>query len=108
MTDSSSQEFKPAGTAGTADPRKPIVAALGATFIPSKPGDPGYAELEAHGITEYVLKPTEERPAEDAARLMVAAATVKWTEAAVLDAFNNAAKPFFGGKSFVDLDEKQR
>jgi len=93
---------------GAADPRKPIVAALGATFVPSRAGDPGYAELEAHGITEYVLKPSEERPAEDNARLMVAAATVKWTDAAVLESFNNAAKSFFGGKSFVDLDEKQR
>ena len=51
---------------------------------------------------------SEERPAEDNARLMVAAATVKWTDPAMLESFNTAAKSFFGGKSFVDLDEKQR
>ena len=67
-----------------------------------------YAELEPHGITAFVLKPTEERPAEDNARLMVAAATLDWTDAALLDAFDKAAQPFFGGKSFADLDQTQR
>ena len=96
------------GILESGDPRIRVVAALGATFIPSRAGDPGYAELEPHGITEYVLKPTVERPSEDNARLMVAAPTLDWTDAGQLDAFDEAAQPFFDGKLFVDLDGKQR
>jgi hypothetical protein len=36
-----------------------IVAALGPVFIPSRPGDPGYKELESHGITDYVMQKFE-------------------------------------------------
>ena len=25
-------------------------------FIPSKPGDPGYADLESHGISDFVME----------------------------------------------------
>jgi choline dehydrogenase-like flavoprotein len=77
-----------AAAAGPVDLNKQIVAALGAVFIPSGPGDPGYQELESHGITEYVM---QKLPVTDA-----------------LDGFNTAAKQFFDGKSFLDLDEKQR
>ncbi len=70
------------------DPKKQIVAALGSVFVPSKPGDAGYKELEVYGITDYVM---QELPV-----------------ANTLDAFNTAAKQFFDGKSFLDLDEKQR
>ncbi len=70
-----------------ANPNKAIVAALGSVFIPSRPGDPGYAELEAHGISDVVM---EKLPAD------------------ALASFNEAAKAFFGGKAFIDLDEKQR
>src|ERR1700686_3222536 len=60
------------------DPNKQIVSALGSVFVPSKPGDPGYKELEAHGITDFVMQ-----------KLEVADA---------LEAFNNASKQFFDGK----------
>jgi hypothetical protein len=69
------------------DPSKRIVAALGPVFIPSKVGDPGYANLEAQGISDFVL---QKLPADS------------------LDDFNTGAKPFFGGKEFVDLTEAQR
>ena len=77
-----------AAAAAPMDPNKQIVAALGAVFVPSKPGDPGYAELEAHGITDYVMQKLE--------------------VADSLDAFNTSAKQFFEGKAFLELDEKQR
>ena len=77
-----------AAAAEPMDPNKQIVAALGAVFIPSVPGDPGYKELESHGITEYVM---QKLPVTDA-----------------LEAFNTAAKQFFDGKAFLDLDEKER
>ena len=75
--------------AASTDPKKQLIAALGSIFIPSRPGDPGYQDLEAHGITDFVL---EELKVDDAA----------------VAAFNAGAKPFFGGKAFVDLDAKQR
>lgn len=76
-----------AAGAAPMDPQKRVVSALGALYIPSASGDPGYKELEAHGITEYVLQefPTAE-----------------------IEGFNSAAQQLFGGKSFLDLDEKQR
>jgi len=46
--------------AGSPSLDKQIVAALGSTFVPSKPGDPGYKELEVHGITDYVMRRDEE------------------------------------------------
>ena len=74
--------------AGPVDPNKLVVAALGSVFVPTKSGDPGYKELESHGITEYVLQ--------------------KFPVADALEAFNSAAKQFFEGKAFLDLDEAQR
>src|SRR5690349_9129512 len=38
------------------DQNTQIVSALGALFVPSKSGDPGYKDLESHGISEYVMK----------------------------------------------------
>lgn len=92
-----------------------VVAALGNLFIPSDPGSPGYSDLEQYGITDYVMKnwlggssgseennekygaygtaPEEKKPA-DSTTIVVE--------------FNNAAKQFFNGKSFLDLDEKQQ
>ena len=66
-----------------------IVAALGDLFVPSAPGDPGYKELEKYGITDYVLKnlPLEE---------------------SLFKTFNETAKQFFEGKSFLELDDKQK
>ena len=74
---------------GHVDPKKQVVSALGSVFIPSRPGDPGYQDLESHGITDYVLEDLK-------------------ADEAVVNAFNAAAQSFFGGKSFVDLDEQQR
>ena len=69
--------------------KKQVVSALGALFIPSRPSDPGYAELESHGITDYVLE------------------DFRVTDAAV-DVFNAGAQPLFDGKAFLDLEGKQR
>jgi len=77
-----------AAAAGSANTNQQIIAALGSVFIPSKAGDPGYKELESHGITDYVLQ--------------------KFEVADSLEAFNAAAKQFFDGKSFLELDEAQR
>lgn len=74
--------------AAPVDPRKQVIAALGSVFIPSGPGDPGYKELESYGITDYVMK---DFSATDA-----------------LDVFNTAARQFLDGKTFLELDEKQR
>jgi choline dehydrogenase-like flavoprotein len=66
---------------------KQIAAALGATFIPTGSGDPGYKELEAYGITDYVMKDLPEEG---------------------LEGFSSGAKQFFDGKTFLELDDKQR
>src|SRR5262245_9740284 len=93
---------------GEATLEKRVVAALGPVFVPSKPGDPGYAELEQHGITDYVMKPPA-RPAgggeEGGGR--GGAQSADWLKPESLAAFNDGAKAFFSGKAFVDLDEKQ-
>jgi len=87
LAGASAGTFPAAAAAGPTDAGKRIVAALGSVFIPSKPGDPGYKELESHGITGYVM---ESFPAE------------------ALDVFNGIAQQFFEGKSFLDLDGTQR
>ncbi len=71
-----------------ADLNKQIVAALGTIFVPSKEDDPGYKELEAYGISEYVTKKLE--------------------NSETIEEFNTAAEQFFEGKTFLKLDEKQR
>jgi choline dehydrogenase-like flavoprotein len=73
-----------------ADLQQTLVAALGDLFVPSAPGDPGYKDLEKYGITEYVLK------------------NLPVGEGGLLEGFNETAKQFFGGKSFLELDEKQK
>jgi choline dehydrogenase-like flavoprotein len=69
------------------DQKTQIVSALGALFVPSKPGDPGYRELESHGITTFVMK---QFPLDG------------------LELFNTSARQFFDGKTFLELDEKGR
>jgi choline dehydrogenase-like flavoprotein len=64
-----------------------VVAELGGLFIPSRPADPGYKELEKYGITKYVMQNLP---------------------AGAVEAFNSAAKQFFEGKAFLELGEKQR
>jgi choline dehydrogenase-like flavoprotein len=68
------------------DPAHAVVTRLGSLFIPSRPGDPGYKDLESYGITDFVLQKFSGDTTE---------------------VFNNAAKQFFDGKSFLELDEKQ-
>ena len=93
------------------DPSKPVVAALGNLLIPSDPGSPGYKDLEQYGITDYVMKnllggsrggggEEEGGPAPG----------VKQPTAgmAVLAEFNEGARQFFNGKTFLDLDENQQ
>ena len=70
------------------DPNEQIVAVLGSIFIPSRPGDAGYKELEVYGISDYVM---QQLPGKD-----------------LLETFNAASKQFFDGKAFLDLDDKQR
>ena len=70
--------------------RLKILAALGETIIPSDPGDPGFKELEPHRITEEVNKSL--RPLKDE----------------VFVRFNDAAKPFFAGRTFVELNDAER
>jgi GMC oxidoreductase/gluconate 2-dehydrogenase subunit 3-like protein len=84
-----------------------IVAALGPVFVPSRSGDPGYKELEAYGITDYVM---QQRPDEDAGdlRFGIAGGGNDWLKPESLERFNAGAQALFGGKGFVDLDEKQR
>jgi hypothetical protein len=88
------------GAGGLALPARPatasteerlrILAALGETIIPSDPGDPGFKELEPHGITEEVNKAL--RPLKDE----------------VFTRFNEAARPFYGGRTFVEVNEAER
>jgi hypothetical protein len=75
--------------AGVAE-RLQILAALGETIVPSDPGSPGFKELEPHGITEEVNKAL--RPLKDD----------------VFFRFNDATKPLFAGKAFVELNDDQR
>ena len=70
--------------------RKTVVAALGDTLIPSEPGDPGYKDLESHGITDEVLK------------------ALPGVADADVELFNEKSKEKFGGKSFLDLSGAQR
>src|SRR5690348_8382328 len=74
--------------AAPVDPRKQVVAALGSLFIPSGPGDPGYKELESYGITDHVMN--------------------DFQAAEAVEVFNTAARQFLDGKTFLELDEKQR
>ena len=64
------------------DQKTQIVSALGALFVPSKPGDPGYRELESHGITTFVMK---QFPLDG------------------LELFNTSARQFFDGKTFLGV-----
>lgn len=80
----------PQPAAASTEERLKILAALGDTIIPSDPGDPGFKELEPHGITEEVNKAL--RPLKDA----------------VFVRFNEAAKPLYGGRTFVELSDSER
>jgi len=77
-----------------------IVAALGDLFIPSAPGDPGYKDLEPYGITEYVMRglPVGGRASSGEGE----------SPAGVVRDFNNLAKQFFRGETFLELNWDQR
>src|SRR5207253_5281440 len=94
---------------GEVTPEKQVVSALGSVFVPSKPGDPGYAELEKYGITDFVMKPPARAGGgEEGEGRGGGAGATDWLKPESLAALNNGANAFFGGKAFVDLDEKQR
>jgi len=69
--------------------RHAIVAILGDTLIPSTPA-PGYKSLEPYNITAEVLKGLQLLQDKD------------------LQQFNEASRAFFGGKTFLELNESQR
>lgn len=98
--------------AGNAALDKQIVSALGSTFVPSKPADPGYKELEVHGITDYVMRRAEEGerggPDQRETGVVRRDSAVSWLDHGELAALNDTAKQFYGGKTFVELDEAQR
>ena len=80
-----------------------VVSALGSLLIPSAPGDPGYKDLEQYGITDYVMKNLLGGGREGAGEEPHPAGG-----GALAEEFNTAARQFFEGQSFLELDEKQR
>jgi len=70
--------------------RLAIVSALGDALIPSAPGDPGYKDLEAYGISQEVLKGLQALSDD------------------LLGALNRSSQGLFDGKSLVELEEKER
>src|SRR5262245_47415317 len=91
------------------DSRHPVMSALGSTFVPSRPGDPGYQELEAFGISKYVIdQPAVFESNRDDSGLAANAETVDWLSPDSVEAFNSGAREFFGGRNFVALNEQER
>ena len=70
--------------------RLAVVSAMGDALIPSAPGDPGYKDLEAHGISQEVLK------------------GLQGLSDDLLASLNQSSQDLFDGKKMVDLDEKER
>ena len=70
--------------------RHAMIAALGDVLIPSDPGDPGYKDLEPYKITDEVLK------------------SLPGVSDADLELFHERTKEKFGGRTFLELDERQR
>jgi choline dehydrogenase-like flavoprotein len=87
LAGTSSAAIRLAAAGVPADVNKQVVAALGEIFIPSKAGDPGYKDLESFGITDYAMKSLSD---------------------GVFEIFNGAAKQFFDGKAFLELDGQRR
>ena len=67
-----------------------ILSALGDTLIPSRPGDPGFVDLEPHGIVQAVSN------------------TLVSLADSPLKRLNQAPKPIFQGRTFVELDQDER
>ena len=70
--------------------RRDIVFAIGDLIMPSAPGDPGYRDLEPHGITDEVLN---------------ALPGVSDADATL---WNTTPQGSNGGKTFLELDADQR
>ena len=70
--------------------RTTVFAAFGDTIIPTEPNDPGYKSLEPYNITAEVMKGLTGIADED------------------LALFNNSSAPFFGNKTFLQLNESER
>ena len=67
-----------------------ILSALGDTIIPSKPGGPGFVDLEPHGIVQAVSN------------------TLVSLDDSPLERFNQSPAPLFQGRTFVELDQDER
>lgn len=78
-----------ASRAASQIPGKAILFAIGDTLIPSAPGDPGYRELEWHGISDEVDRRLEDVTEED------------------LDLFNKSCVGLLQ-KRFTELTESKR
>ena len=82
--------INPAAQLGSEAGRLRILSALGDTLIPSRPGDPGFVDLEPHGIVQAVsntLVSLDDRP---------------------LERFNQSPRPLFQGRTFLELDQDER
>lgn len=79
----------PAASAAPVLDRSAIVSAVGRVLIPSAADDPGYRELEPHGITAEVLNGLSAlRPN-------------------LLETWNESSGALFGGKRFLQLNEEE-
>jgi hypothetical protein len=87
---SAAAAFLPKSVAAALADRKKILAALGDTIIPSKPGDPGFRDMEPHGIIEEIDK------------------TLGAFKDGDFEALNQASAPLFGGRTFVELSKAER
>ena len=112
------------------NPSHQVVAALGKLLIPSDPGSPGYKDLEQYGITNSVMKnllggkgsggegeggQTVQKPAggvDDYVKNERGAPAPDQKQPtagmAVVAEFNDGAKLFFNGKTFLELDENRQ
>lgn len=109
LASASAGALETVAAAGPTNPNKQVVAALGALFIPSKAGDPGYSELEPYGISDFVLSGGRSDPDEEADPLATGASvSIEVFPVEGIPAFNSAAQQFFDGKTFLNLDAKQQ
>ena len=82
--------INPAAQLGSEAGRLRILSALGDTLIPSRPGDPGFVDLEPHGIVQAVSK------------------TLVSLDDQPLERFNQSPRPLFQGRTFLELDQDER
>lgn len=70
--------------------RMKVLAALGDTIIPSKEGKPGFRDLEPYGIVEELNR------------------TLRSMNDSMFSNFNEASRPFFKDRPFLELSEDER